>query len=203
MTFLPSSHTRLWQPKNRERCHPDTDWVLMLEQIKGKQNLSEWDLKTACNHMCCCQQGGKAFWIHSGLSLSQSDLYSTYVSVCCFQQNWQRSQLSFLVVIIFFSLFFFFPVEIFMQVFGGVVFITLNQEEVVRSQSRLQYMALGIAWSSVTLLPMAFLLGKLRSGRFMKLIPSDSTERLSLNIWRIGVSEKRNWREKVCSNNLK
>lgn len=69
-----------------------------------------------------------------------------------------------------------------MQVFGGVVFITLNQEEVVRSQSRLQYMALGIAWSSVTLLPMAFLLGKLRSGRFMKLIPSDSTERLSLNI---------------------
>lgn len=43
-------------------------------------------------------------------------------------------------------------------------------------------MALGIAWSSVTLLPMAFLLGKLRAGRFMKLIPSDSTERLSLNI---------------------
>lgn len=34
----------------------------------------------------------------------------------------------------------------------------------------------------VTLLPMAFLLGNIRAGRFMKLIPSDPTERLSLNI---------------------
>lgn len=69
-----------------------------------------------------------------------------------------------------------------MQVFGDIAFITPNQEEMVRSQSRLQYMALGIARPLVTLLPMAFLLGNLGAGRFMKPIPSDPTERLSLNI---------------------